>query len=234
MATTGEKQGWYPGKYARRASTVKKSGNDDNEEADRGSLDRRSLDGSQEHWYPGKYISKLAGKNPTPNSEDEEKNPTGTAKSSIQQQNADFNKLDVLGRDATCSASDDKRPTIGKVRLQIHQAKYCNFAQASVLVQLDNATCYHDVSPSPPTQQIQEIQLDLISNLSIKAFPSDVVITVNGKTSQKNASNVADANPVGVAILPLVRYCSLFGTPMKPSLQWVQYIPLFSGMTIMP
>ena len=232
-----KKAGWYPGKYIRRASVAGRSSSTD--EGVRFSSDHR-FEGINEHedeqtegkekedktpWYPGKIISKRLGKVSSPggNSHKEgdehvEDHPKSLSPNAIKDE---VRKLDILESEILNDKPLVPKNSFGKVRVHLHRIRYYNFSRASVLVELDGSQAFYDLS-SGQQSIMEDVQIDFAPNLAITSFPSDIVITLNGKTTLSVKGTVSNSeNNVGVVVLPLVNFVSMFGVPLKPTPQWV-------------
>ena len=243
--------GWYPGKYLRRQSVARSNSKEvdtdtrECSEHENSDIGHQSPQNEKDGWYPGKYISKKLslGKSGTSHEEEDPcKNKVRRlSKSSPCHSDDEMDNKDAPkpisaskmkdGARKLLSENDEifekpkktspSKPVYGKVRVTLHSIKYFNFGRASVLVELDDKHSFYDLSAGSQSY-MEDVAIDFTTELGMSYFPSDVIITLNGKPTASTKGGTSESvSNVGVAILPLMRYTTIFGLPMKASPEWV-------------
>jgi len=216
-----KKSGWYPGKYLRRQSaTGEMSEVHEEDDSDKHSLDVKKEE--KEGWYPGKYAKFGASRSKSTAAHDGEGDSPNVSPK-ILQEKEEIKKLDQLESEFDKKKSEvvDLTNVMGKVKISLHKIKYCRFARASALIELNDTTAYFDLSPNQPF--LDDVTLNFTATMFLRKFPSDVIITINGKQSStsKSSTQHQEGSNIGVAIIPLVRCFSMLGSPIQPTPQWV-------------
>lgn len=220
-----EKEGWYPGKFISKKLAQGRSSSQHDEAEDKDSS-VKSPERENEWPYPWKNRGKGLSKSSPCQSEDDSDGRDVAPKSiSSNRAKDDARKLLLLEDEILYEKSKSSpKPIYGKVKVTLHCIRFFNFGRASVLIELDGKQSFYDLSASQQPY-MEDVSIDFTTELGMSYFPSDVIITLNGKPSVSTKGIATESvNNTGVAVLPLVRYTSVFGAPIKASPEWVSSV----------
>ena len=222
IPSQNEKEGWYPGKFI--SKKLARSAHHEEVEDKESSV--KSPERESDWPYPWKNRGKGWSKSSPSQSEDDSDGKDVPKPSSASRAKDDARKLLLLEDEIIHEKPKNNsppKPIYGKVKVTLHSIRYFNFGRASVLVELDDKQSFHDLSASQQSY-MEDVPIDFTTDLGMSYFPSDVIITLNGKPTMSTKGIASESvNTIGVAVLPLVRYTTVFGMPIKASPEWVSY-----------